>query len=159
MAEYTVTRTKTISAEPERIQALVDDFHAWTAWSPWEDLDPDLRREYSGPESGVGAHYAWEGNRKAGKGQMEITGSSPERVDLVVQFEKPWKACNPTAFVLRPVGDAGTEVTWTMSGENKGVAAVFAKVMNMDKLIGRDFEKGLDRLAMVAEADPTGEAH
>jgi hypothetical protein len=157
MATFTVTRSTTIAADAERVHALVDDFRAWKAWSPWEDLDPDLQREYSGPAKGVGARYAWAGNRKAGKGEMEITGSAPERIDLVVHFEKPMKATNPTRFDLNPVGDAGTEVVWTMTGENKGVAALFARVVNMDKLVGRDFEKGLARLKVAAEADPTAE--
>ncbi len=152
MGEFEIARSTTIAADPARIHALIDDFHAWTDWSPWEQLDPNLQRTYSGPPSGVGAHYAWEGNRKAGTGSMEITRSTPERIDLVLVFAKPWKAKNDVSFTLTPVGDAGTEVTWRMTGEHKGLMALFARVFNMDKLIGKDFDKGLARLKVLAEA-------
>jgi hypothetical protein len=150
MGSYTVTRSVDVAADPAACHALVDDFHEWTKWSPWEDVDPDLQRTYSGPDRGVGARYAWSGNRKAGRGSMEIVGSTPERIDVALVFEKPWKAENPVAFDFQPTGD-GTRVTWTMSGENSGLSAVFAKVVNMDKLLGRDFDKGLSRLKGVAE--------
>ena len=150
MGTYTVTRSVDVDSDPAACHALVDDFHAWTTWSPWEDVDPDLRRTYSGPDRGVGAHYAWSGNRKAGRGSMEIVGSVPEQIDVRLVFEKPWKADNPVVFRFEPTG-AGTRVTWTMTGDNKGVAAVFAKVVNMDKMLGSDFEKGLSRLKAAAE--------
>lgn len=152
MGHYTVTRSIDVDAEADTLHALVDDFHEWPKWSPWEDLDPHQQRTYSGAERGVGARYAWSGNRKAGRGSMEIVGSVPEQVDVRLVFEKPWKADNPVAFRFEPTG-ARTRVTWTMSGDNKGVAAVFAKVVNMDKLLGRDFEKGLSRLKAVAEQE------
>jgi hypothetical protein len=101
MGDFEVVRSTTIAATPERVHGLIDDFHAWREWSPWEDLDPDLRREYSGSQSGVGARYAWEGNHKAGKGDMEIVSSTPERVELRLTFEKPWKATNQVAFERR----------------------------------------------------------
>lgn len=151
MSHFEVSRSLTIQAEPARVRALIDDFHEWTAWSPWEDVDPDLRRTYTGPSAGVGAHYAWQGNRKAGQGSMEITGSAPERVDVRLSFLKPWKATNQVAFELVPTG-GGTDVTWRMWGENTGAAAVFTKVFNMDKFLGKDFEKGLTRLKAVAES-------
>lgn len=152
MAEFEVVRSTTIAADPARIHGLINDFHEWTAWSPWEELDPDLSRDYSGPDSGVGARYAWQGNRKAGQGSMEITGSTPERIDIRLLFLKPWKADNHVDFTLTPVGDAGTEVTWRMTGENKGLAGLFSKVFSMDRLIGKDFDKGLARLKAAAES-------
>ena len=152
MGDFEVVRTTTIAAERERVHGLIDDFHAWRRWSPWEDVDPDLEREYSGPESGPGARYAWEGNRKAGKGNMEIVSSSPERVDVRLTFEKPWKATNDVAFVLTPAGDQATEVTWRMTGTTTGFAALFSKVMSMDRLVGKDFEKGLARMKAAAES-------
>jgi hypothetical protein len=133
------------------VHGLIDDFHQWRQWSPWEDLDPDLKREYSGAESGAGSRYAWEGNRKAGKGQMEMVDSTPERVGVKLTFEKPFKASNDVAFELAPAGD-GTEVTWRMTGEHKGLAGVFGRVMGMDRLVGKDFEKGLARLKTAAES-------
>ena len=151
MAEFEVARSTTIAADPARVHGLINDFHAWTAWSPWEDLDPELSRDYSGPDTGVGARYAWQGNRKAGQGSMEITNSTPELIALRLLFVKPWKADNKVDFILTPVGDAGTEVTWRMTGENSGLQALFTKLFNMDKLVGKDFEKGLARLKVVAE--------
>lgn len=151
MAEFTVVRTTHVAADPATVHALLDDFHAWRAWSPWEDLDPDLERTYTGPDRGVGARYAWSGNRKAGRGSMEITGSAPERVDVQLVFEKPFAATNAVAFTLTP--DAGgTAVEWSMRGEQKGVWGFVGRFMNMDKLVGKDFEKGLARLKEIAES-------
>jgi Polyketide cyclase / dehydrase and lipid transport len=150
MGSYTITRSVVVDAEPATLHALVNDFHEWTKWSPWEDVDPALQRTYSGPDRGVGARYAWSGNRKAGQGSMEIVGSTPEQINVKLVFEKPWKAQNPVAFRFEPAGER-TRVTWTMDGENKGMAAVFAKVVNMDKLLGKDFDRGLSRLKAVAE--------
>ena len=145
-------RRTTIAAPPERVHGLIDDFHAWRQWSPWEDVDPELRREYSGAESGVGAHYAWEGNRKAGKGNMEIVGSTPERIDVRLAFEKPWKATNTVVFTLVPEGEGATEVTWRMSGTQRGFAALFGNLVSMDRMVGKDFEKGLARMKVAAES-------
>ena len=118
MSHFDIARSTTI-ARPGRVHALVNDFHEWPAWSPWEDVDPALQRTYSGPDSGVGAHYAWSGNRRAGSGSMEITSSTPDEIDLRLSFLKPWKATNEVTFTLVPAGD-GTEVTWRMTGEQKG---------------------------------------
>jgi polyketide cyclase/dehydrase/lipid transport protein len=150
MSTYEVVRSTTIATEPARVHALVDDLREWTAWSPWEDLDPDLRRTYSGPGSGVGARYAWQGNRKAGQGTMEITGSAPERIDVDLVFMKPFDSASKVTFDLVPVA-GGTEVTWTMRGEQKGLWGVVGKVVSMDRLVGKDFEKGLARLKGVLE--------
>jgi len=152
MGEFEVTRSATIAAPPHEVHALIDDFRRWRSWSPWEDVDPQLRRDYSGPESGIGARYAWEGNRKAGKGSMEIVDSTHERIELRLVFEKPWKADNRVVFDLVPAGEGATDVRWRMLGENKGVAALFSKVVPMDRLVGRDFEKGLARMKSAAEA-------
>lgn len=150
MSEFEIVRSADIQADPARVRALVDDFREWTAWSPWEDADPALHRTYSGPDAGVGAHYAWVGNRRAGEGSMEIVSSTPEEIDIRLAFLKPWKATNDVTFTFLPRG-AATEVTWRMNGEHRGIAALLGKVFNMDKLIGRDFEKGLTRLKAVAE--------
>jgi hypothetical protein len=152
MADFEVVRSTTIAAPAERLHGLIDDFRAWRAWSPWEDLDPALRRDYSGAESGVGARYAWEGNRKAGKGSMEIVGSTPERIEIRLSFERPWRATNPVVFTLAPAADGATEVTWRMSGTNRGFAALFSKLLSMDRMLGKDFEKGLARMKAAAES-------
>jgi hypothetical protein len=151
MGSYEVSRSTSIKAAPGTVHALVDDFHHWVQWSPWEDLDPDLQRSYSGPQSGVGARYAWKGNRKAGEGSMEVTGSAPDAVDIDLRFVKPF--ANASSLRLALVQSAtGTDVTWTMRGETPGGAmGLFARVVSMDRLVGKDFEKGLARLKAVAE--------
>ena len=151
MSRFEVTRSTTVDAPPARVHALVDDFHQWTVWSPWEGIDPAMRRTYSGPDSGVGARYAWSGNRKAGAGSMTITSSAPERIGVELSFTKPWRTTNQVDFLIVPTGSA-TEVTWRMTGEQKGLAAVFGKIYPMDKLVGGDFERGLAQLKSAAEA-------
>ena len=149
---YTVQRTLTIDAPPERVHLHIANFHRWTAWSPWEDVDPALDRQYSGPEFGVGAVYRWAGNRRAGSGTMGIVESVPPnlvRIDL--NFEKPFKARNDTAFRIEPEG-TGSRVTWTMTGKVTFGTKVMSLFGSMDKLLGRDFEKGLARLKAVSEA-------
>ena len=153
-ATFTVERSTTVEASAARIYPHLVDFHAWTAWSPWEDIDPAMRRSYSGAGAGLGARYAWDGNRKAGRGSMEIVrADEPERVGIDLAFEKPFKSRNDTVFVLEEAGPGRTRVTWTMTGPMTLMARVFGIVMSMDKLVGRDFEKGLARLKAVDEGD------
>ncbi|GCE36562.1 MULTISPECIES: SRPBCC family protein [Rhodococcus] len=150
-AEFLVERSTVIDASPDVVQPLLDDFRKWQAWSPWEDVDPDLKRTYSGPDSGVGASYAWEGNRKAGSGQMVITESVPgSKVVLDLNFLKPFKAENVTTFLLEPNG-AGTTVRWQMTGKNNLFFRIVGVVFPMDKMVGKDFEKGLAQLKAAAE--------
>jgi hypothetical protein len=158
MGDYEVVRGTTIAAARERVHGLIHDFHAWREWSPWEDVDPNLKRDYSGAESGVGAKYAWEGNRKAGTGNMEIVSSTPERIEVRLQFEQPWKATNQVFFELAPSGEEATDVTWRMRGTTKGFMALFSKVVSMDRLVGKDFEKGLARMKAAAESGATASA-
>ena len=147
MSTYEVTRNAVIPAPAEEIFPLVNSFREWTRWSPWESVDPAMERSYSGSDSGVGAKYAWNGNRKAGAGTMEIVESAePDNIRIRLEFSKPFKAVNPTTFTFTPAG-SGTQVTWTMTGENKGIGKLFALFMSMDKMIGADFEKGLAALA------------
>ena len=149
MATYTVERTRTIDTPVERVYPLIADFSQWTRWSPWEDLDPDLHRAYSGPESGAGAVYAWSGNRKAGAGRMEIASvEENQQVDIDLDFTKPFKSHARTSFVLRPIGHH-TEVTWRMSGEKPLLMRLLGPLMNMEKFVGKDMDKGLDRMALV----------
>lgn len=151
MSRFEVTRSTKVDAPPARVHALVNDFHRWTVWSPWEGIDPALRRTYSGPDSGVGARYAWSGNRKAGEGSMAITSSAPERIGVELAFTKPWKTTNQVDFLIVPAGSA-TDVTWRMTGEQTGLAALFGKIYPMDKLVGGDFDRGLAQLKSAAEA-------
>ncbi|OZC73011.1 transcriptional regulator [Rhodococcus sp. 06-418-5] len=146
-----VERSAVVRADAATVHALIDDFHQWVTWSPYEGVDPDLKRTYSGPDAGVGASYSWSGKRKAGAGTMTITESVPEeRIVLDLAFTKPFKNRNVTAFLLEPVAD-GTRVTWRMSGKQNKLFALIGKVFSMDKLVGPDFEKGLRQLAAVAE--------
>ena len=151
MSGFAVSRSTTVIADPAQVHGLINSFHEWTAWSPWEDLDPELQRDYTGPESGVGARYAWSGNRKAGQGSMEITSSTPDEIGLRLAFLRPFKSSNVVTFSLVPAVD-GTEVTWLMTGEHRGLMGLVGKVVPIDRMIGKDFEKGLTRLKAVAEA-------
>ncbi|MET0884381.1 MAG: SRPBCC family protein [Acidimicrobiales bacterium] len=143
---YTVERQALIPAPPARVYAALADFHDWPNWSPWEGLDPDMTRTFSGVDAGVGAVYEWKGNRKAGEGRMEITAAEePSGVTLALDFLKPFKSSSTTRFQLEPEGD-GTRVTWTMQGPKTFVTKVMGIFTSMDKLIGKDFEKGLTQL-------------
>lgn len=150
-APILVERSAVVRADAASVHALIDDFHQWVKWSPYEGVDPDLKRTYTGPDAGVGASYAWSGNRKAGAGTMTITESIPQRrIVLDLAFTKPFENRNVTTFLLEPVAD-GTRVTWRMSGKQNKLFALIGKVFSMDKLVGPDFEKGLRQLATVAE--------
>jgi hypothetical protein len=148
---FEVTRSTVINAPAATIQLLIEDFQEWPKWSPWEDIDPQMKREYAGPTYGVGSIYSWSGNRKAGSGRMEITGAKPGKVDLDLDFTAPMKTQNRLTFDLQPNGEA-TAVTWSMSGSQKGIWKLIGKIYPMDKLVGKDFEKGLARLKGAAEA-------
>jgi hypothetical protein len=153
---YTVQRSTTVLAEPARVYEQVEDFHLWPAWSPWEELDPGMDREYSGPERGVGSVYAWSGNRKAGEGRMEIArANEPDEVQIDLQFIKPFRSSSVTTFVFAPEGD-GTRVTWTMTGPRTFAVKVMGIFKSMDKMVGPDFEKGLARLKQVSEGATSG---
>ena len=147
---FKLERAATIKAPPERILALINDFRQWLVWSPWEGLDPALKRSYSGAASGPGAVYGWHGNSKVGQGRMEITASSSSATTIKLDFIKPFEAHNIAEFTLVPRGDS-TRVTWTMRGANSYVAKLMHLFFNMDKLVGRDFERGLANLKAVAE--------
>lgn len=152
MSAFEIVRSTHIAADPARVHGLVNDFRAWQEWSPWEGLDPAMRREFSGSDRGVGAHYAWAGNRKAGEGSMEITASDPHEIGIRLSFRKPWKATNQVRFVLSPA-NSGTDVDWRMTGEHKGLSGViFGRLISIDRLVGGDFEKGLSQLKKVAES-------
>jgi uncharacterized protein YndB with AHSA1/START domain len=149
---YTVERSLTIDAPPARIYEQIADFHHWTKWSPWEDVDPELKRTYSGAESGTGAVYGWSGNRKAGQGRMEVTDATePSRVQIDLVFEKPWKARNDTTFTIASQG-SGSLVTWSMTGKKSLMTKVMGVFKSMDTFLGPDFEKGLARLKATTES-------
>ncbi len=151
---YRVERSATISAPAAAVFPLVDDFHRWIDWSPWEHLDPAMSRTFEGPESGVGSVYAWVGNDKVGEGRMTINESRPDsRVGITLEFLKPWEATSQTLFQFQETGGA-TNVVWTMDGTNNFVSKLMSVFMNMDEMIGKDFEAGLSTLKEVAESAP-----
>jgi hypothetical protein len=151
---FCITRSAAMSAPPSDVFAHVNDFHNWRAWSPWERLDPNLERTYEGPAAGVGAKYAWRGNKKVGEGRMTITESQPgELVRIKLEFLKPFQATNTAEFMFHPEGD-GTNMTWSMIGERNFMFKAMGLVMNMDKMIGADFERGLANLQAVVEGRP-----
>jgi hypothetical protein len=153
--EYIVERSTTIHAAPNSIYEQIADFHRWTAWSPWEGLDPDLQRTYSGPDSGKGATYAWSGNRKAGEGRMEITEAiDASNLRIALDFLKPFKSSSITTFDLKPEAEA-TRVMWTMTGPKTLMTRVIGVFKSMDKMIGPDFEKGLAQLKTLVERAET----
>ena len=150
--DFVTTRTASIKVPPEAIFPLINDFSRWPEWSPYERLDPDMKRALSGAQSGKGAAYAWESNGKAGKGRMEIVNSVPSSlVSLKLDFERPFRANNTVDFSLTPSGD-NTTVTWAMRGSRPFVAKLMGLFMNFDTLIGKDFEVGLANLKRVTEA-------
>jgi uncharacterized protein YndB with AHSA1/START domain len=150
-ATFRIERTATIKAPPAKIFAMLEDFRRWTSWSPWEKLDPALQRTYSGSNSGKGAVYAWEGNKQVGAGRMEITDSAPSsRLAITLDFFRPFEAHNSIEFGLKPVGD-GTNISWVMNGNNTFMGKAMSVFMNMDKMVGKDFETGLSNLKVEAE--------
>ncbi|MFJ3394642.1 SRPBCC family protein [Leifsonia aquatica] len=141
-----VERTERIAATPEELQRRLADLPGWIDWSPWEGLDPDLHREYSGEPGTVGSSYAWSGNRKAGAGRMEVTAVDPDGVGIALDFTKPFRSTNAIRFVLTPEGD-GTRVIWRMESPR----TLMTRLFNVEKLVGSDFEKGLRQLKQVVE--------
>lgn len=148
---FRIERAAGIQAPPERILPLIDDFRNWREWSPWEKMDPALKRAYSGAPSGKGAVYEWEGNNKVGKGRMEIMDvSPPSRVTIKLDFLKPFEAHNTAEFTLTPRGGT-TDVTWAMHGPNLFIGKVMSLFFSMDRMVGKDFETGLANLKTTAE--------
>ena len=148
---FQVQRSTVIKAPPDKIFALIQDFHHWGVWSPYEKRDPDMKRTYGGPESGKGSMYAWEGNSKVGAGRMEILdATAPSKVTIKLDFIKPFEGHNTAEFTMIPQSDA-TNVTWAMYGPNPYIAKVMQSVFNMDEMIGKDFAAGLANLKTAAE--------
>jgi uncharacterized protein YndB with AHSA1/START domain len=148
---FAVQRSITIAAPPERVHGLIDDFKRWSEWSPWEKLDPALKRTHSGAPSGKGAIYAWEGNKDVGSGRMEVTDSvAPGKVVIKLDFIQPFEAHNITEFTLAPQA-GGTQVTWKMQGPSPYVTKLMQVFVSMDKMVGKDFEAGLANMKAVAE--------
>jgi uncharacterized protein YndB with AHSA1/START domain len=146
-----VTRAISINAPAERIFPLIDDFHQWTVWSPYENRDPAMKRIYGGAGRGQGAVYAWDGNKNVGAGRVEILETqAPSKIVIKLDFYKPFEGHNTAEFTMLPQGDA-TSVTWTMYGPAVFMSKVMQVFMNLDRMIGRDFEVGLANLKKLTE--------
>jgi hypothetical protein len=151
---YRVERQATIAAPVDVVYGQLADFRKWAAWSPWEKLDPNLKKSYQGTPGTVGASYAWQGNDKVGKGRMTIVDAhAPNALGLRLEFIEPFAAVASTKFALASNAPSTTNVTWSMEGTNTLMGKVFGLFMNMDKTIGGDFERGLGGLKTAAEAD------
>ena len=150
-ADFRVERTTTIAAPQADVFAKVNDFHKWDAWSPWAKLDPNMKTNFEGAPAGNGAVYSWTGNSDVGEGRMTITDSQPgELVKIKLEFIKPFAGTSATVFNFKPQGNQ-TAVTWTMDGDNNFVGKAMCLFINMDKMVGGDFERGLAQLKTIAE--------
>ena len=155
---FRVQRSASIDAPPDRIYPLINDFHRWGAWSPYEHKDPDMKRIFSGAASGRGSIYEWAGNSNVGSGRMEIVESSaPSKVTIQLDFLKPFEAHNIATFTMEPAGET-TNVTWIMDGSTPFVGKIMHVFLNMDRMVGTDFEAGLANLKTAVEHEPTRSA-
>jgi hypothetical protein len=153
-ARYRVSRSTTIAAPAPVVFAQVNDFHRWTAWSPWEKIDPAMKRTYEGPPAGVGASYTWVGSGEVGEGRMTIVESRPsDLIQVKLEFVKPFAGTSVAEFSFKPDGER-TLVTWSMTGDKNFIAKAIHLVMSMDRMIGDQFDKGLAAMKTVAEAAP-----
>jgi uncharacterized protein YndB with AHSA1/START domain len=148
---FRVERSILVKAPPERIFGLIDDFHAWERWSPWAHLDPAMKTVYSGAPAGAGAIYEWSGDKKVGRGRMEISAATPSTaVTIKLDFLEPFESHNVTTFTLEPAGEA-TTVRWSMEGPSPYLSRLIGVFASMDDMVGKDFSTGLAKLKDVAE--------
>lgn len=152
-SEFRVSRSQLISAPPGIVFKQVNNLHMWDAWSPWEKLDPTMKKTFEGPEEGVGAVSRWEGNSQVGSGSNTIVQSKPnEAIHFKLEMLKPFQGTNQVEFTFEPQGDQ-TVATWTMTGKLVFVTKIMDTLIGMDKMIGDQFQIGLKQLKAVCEAD------
>lgn len=149
---YHVERKTTIAAPAQHAHAIVNDFHSWKRFNPWDKVDPNMKSDFGGSTSGKGATYHWVGNDDVGEGRMTIEDSSPESIKIKLEFLKPFEGHATNYFTFKPAA-SGTDVTWSMDGENNFIGKAMGLVMNMDTMIGGMYEKGLASLKTAAEED------
>jgi hypothetical protein len=150
---FRIERAASMAAPAGIVYAQVQDFHRWSAWSPWEKLDPAMKREYSGAAAGPGAVYYWNGNDDVGEGRMTIEDAKPgSSLTIKLEFLKPWASTNKTLITFTPDG-AGAKVSWAMEGTNDFMGKAMSLFMDLDAMVGPDFEKGLANMKAVAEAE------
>jgi hypothetical protein len=148
---FAVQRATTVQAPPDRIFPLINDFHQWGTWSPYETRDPAMKRSYSGADSGKGAVYGWEGNKDVGSGRMEILDAqAPSKIVIKLDFFAPFEGHNTAEFTMLPQGN-GTIVTWSMHGPSPFIGKIMHVFINMDRMVGKDFEAGLANLKRLTE--------
>ena len=151
---FRIERSITINSPPEPIFAILSDFHQSESWSPWERMDLTMQKSHSGSARGVGAIYEWDGNNKVGKGRQEILEAiAPSKVLIQLDFFRPFTARNTAEFTLISQGNA-TQVTWAMFGPQPFMGKVMCLFMNMDKMVGKEFETGLANLKAHIERSP-----
>jgi hypothetical protein len=151
MSDFSLSRGIHIDAAPEQVRTWIHDLHRWESWSPWHGVDPNMTITYTGADEGAGARQSWSGNRKAGEGAMEVTASTPERVDVRLEFLKPFKATNFVHFDLTPA-TGGTDVLWTMTGKQNLLMKILYPILRMEKKLGADFDRGLAGLKQNVES-------
>jgi len=151
---FRIERSIHIAAPMVQVAEQIDDFHEWSNWSPWEHIDPTMQRKFSGAEAGVGAVYEWTGSGKVGAGRMEITemrsGSERGLISIKLDFFRPFKASNTAEFLMKPT-NSGTDLSWAMFGPSPFMSRLMGVFMDMDKMVGKDFEAGLQALKKNAE--------
>ena len=153
-SEFRVARSATMSAPAPAVFAQVNDFHEWEAWNPWGKIDPAMKQTYEAAPAGIGAIYTWVGNKNVGEGRMTLTESRPsDLIRIKLEFFKPFAGTNIAEFTFKPAGNQ-TAVTWSMAGKNNFMAKAIHLFMNMDKMIGGQFEKGLAEMKSIVEASP-----
>lgn len=150
--DFTVQRSIDVDAAPDHVFTYLNDFHQFTAWSPWQRMDPNMQTTFEGPATGTGASYSWRGNDQVGEGRMTITNSRANELVVVnLEFLKPWEATNQVEWRVAANGD-NSRVTWVMTGKQAFMMKVFTLFMDMDAVVGADFERGLANLKQLAEA-------
>jgi Polyketide cyclase / dehydrase and lipid transport len=149
---FRIARSIDIEAPPAKVFPLIEEFREWTKWSPYEKLDPNMKRSFGAVTRGAGAHYAWEGDKKVGAGSMDITSSKPSsEVSINLNMIKPFAANNKVTFTVAPRG-SGSTVTWTMEGASPLMMRVMHLFMNIDKMVGGQFDEGLQKMKAAAES-------
>lgn len=145
-----VERSATMAATPADLVPYVSDLHKWSEWNPWKDYDPAMKTTYSDPAAGVGAWYEWTGNEQVGHGKMAVKSVAEDKVTHDLEFFEPWQSKSVITFAFAADG-AGTKVTWSMDEQQQFMGKVMGLFMDMDAMLGADFEKGLKKLQPLAE--------
>lgn len=148
---FQIRRSAEIPSSPDVLFGIINDLHRWSEWSPYEKFDPQMKKSFEGAAFGPGASYAWNGNKHVGEGRLTIVESQPgEHVTMKLEFSRPFKCNNQVVFKLYPI-DNGTNVSWIMDGKNTFISKAFGLLMNMDKMVGQQFEEGLANLKKLVQ--------